>query len=62
MVDRKRVISTVAGTGKAAYSGDGGPARTAALNAPAGLALDANGNVFIADQGNDAVRMVNGRA
>jgi sugar lactone lactonase YvrE len=51
-------ISTVAGTGDAGFSGEGGPATQAQLNAPAGLAFDAQGNLFIADQGNDVVRRV----
>jgi len=59
MVDRNGIITTVAGAGEAAYSGDGGAATAAALNAPAGLTFDAHGNLFIADQGNNAVRMVN---
>lgn len=59
MVDTNGAITTVAGTGEAAYSGDGGPATAASLNAPAGLTFDARGDLIIADQGNDAVRMVN---
>jgi hypothetical protein len=51
-------IITVAGTGAAGYSGDGGPASSAELNAPFGVAVDANGNIFIADTGNNAVREV----
>jgi trimeric autotransporter adhesin len=52
------VITTVAGTGYAGFSGDGGPATAAALIFPSGLAVDAAGNLFIADQGNHRVRMV----
>jgi sugar lactone lactonase YvrE len=58
-VDRRGVITTVAGTGRAGYSGDGGPADEARLNASAGLALDARGRLVIADQGNNLVRRVN---
>jgi sugar lactone lactonase YvrE len=42
-------ITTVAGTGQAGSSGDGGPATAARLNAPIGLAVDKAGNLFIAD-------------
>ena len=53
-------ISTVAGTGTAGASGDGGPATSAELSGPLGVALDAAGDVFIADQGNNRVRVVRG--
>ena len=53
------VITTVAGTGTAGYGGDGGPATDAALVSGAGgVALDAAGNLFIADGGNNRVRRV----
>ncbi|MGH9663776.1 MAG: hypothetical protein ACRD9L_05075 [Bryobacteraceae bacterium] len=52
-------ISTVAGTGIAGYSGDGGSAMAAQLNDPNGLATDGAGNLYIADTGNNALRMVN---
>jgi formylglycine-generating enzyme required for sulfatase activity/sugar lactone lactonase YvrE len=51
-------ITTVAGNGAAGYSGDGGPAASAKLTEPYGLALDASGNLFIADYGNTRVRKV----
>lgn len=51
-------ITRVVGTGVAGYTGDGGPAGTATLNRPSGLAFDAQGNLYIADRGNDAVRRV----
>ena len=54
------IISTYAGTGLAGYSGDSGPAVAANLNGPWGVALDAGGNLYIADMGNHAVRMVDG--
>lgn len=54
------IISTYAGTGLAGYSGDNGPALAADLSAPWGVALDAGGNLYIADMGNHAVRMVDG--
>ncbi len=48
-VDRKGVITTIAGTGVAGFSGDSGPAKAAELSAPTALALDAAGNLYIAD-------------
>jgi trimeric autotransporter adhesin len=52
------VITTIAGNGQAAYTGNGGPALSAALNFPVGVAVDASGNVYIADTSNSVVRMV----
>ncbi len=52
------VITTVAGTGIASYSGDGGPATSAQLQLPYALAIDGAGNLYIADEGNRVVRMV----
>ncbi len=49
-------ISTVAGTGVAGYSGDGGPGTQAELNSPEGLTADADGNVYISDSGNNRIR------
>jgi len=51
-------ISTIAGNGNWGYSGDNGPATSAALRAPQGVAVDLNGNVYIADSNNSVVRMV----
>jgi hypothetical protein len=51
-------ISTVAGTGTAGYTGDNGPATSAELDGPAGLALDGSGNLYIADYLNHVVREV----
>jgi uncharacterized protein (TIGR03437 family) len=48
-----------AGTGSAGFSGDGGPATQAKLNAPSGLAMDALGSLYIADAGNGCIRVVN---
>jgi sugar lactone lactonase YvrE len=53
------VITTIAGTGTAGFSGDGGPATAARLNIPASLALSQMGNLFIADVGNNCVREMN---
>ena len=52
-------ISTVAGSGTLGFSGDGGPATSARLFSPAGLALDNAGNLFLLDQGNHRIRKVN---
>jgi uncharacterized protein (TIGR03437 family) len=54
------VTTTVAGTNTGAfgYSGDGGPASNALLNYPGGVALDAAGNLYIADTNNQRIRMV----
>jgi sugar lactone lactonase YvrE len=51
-------IATVAGTGAAGFSGDGGAATSAQLNAPAGLALQADGTLLVADSGNNRVRRI----
>ncbi len=53
------IITTVAGTGAPGYSGDGGPAVNAVLNSPSGVAVDAAGNLYIADNFNEVVRRVN---
>jgi NHL repeat len=58
MVNKDGIIHTVAGTGKEGYSGDGGPAPKAALNLPIGIALDEEGNLFIACHHNSRVRKV----
>jgi trimeric autotransporter adhesin len=52
------VINSIAGTGSPGYSGDGGLATLAALNSPSSVAVDASGNVFIADTNNYRIRMV----
>lgn len=52
-------ISTIAGTGVAGFSGDGGPAINAEINTPTGVFADNNGNIFIADVGNQRIRKVN---
>src|SRR5207249_321105 len=51
-------LTVVAGTGVGGYSGDNGPATSAKLNYPTGLALDASGNLFIADSQNFRIRRV----
>jgi sugar lactone lactonase YvrE len=52
------LIMTVAGTGTQGFSGDGGPGASAQLSSPIGVAVDGAGNIFIADSGNNRVRMV----
>jgi len=58
-VDPSGIITTIAGTGTVAFSGDGGPAIAAALHSPNGVAVDTAGNVYIADSGNNRIRKVN---
>ena len=57
-VDTAGVITTVAGTRKRGGSGDGGPAVSARLNLPRGVAVDGAGNLYIADTGNNRIRKV----
>ena len=52
------IISTVAGNDNPDYTGDGGPAASATLNMPTGVAVDGAGDLYIADTGNNAIRMV----
>ncbi len=54
------IITTVAGTGTAGATGDGGPATEATLFAPRGIDFDADGNLLIADFANSRVRSVDG--
>jgi sugar lactone lactonase YvrE len=54
-IDSRGIISTVAGS-QAGFSGDGGPAASASLLSPAGLAFDSAGNLYIADTGNNRIR------
>ncbi|WP_333772579.1 RICIN domain-containing protein, partial [Streptomyces sp. IBSBF 3136] len=51
-------ISTVAGTGTAGFGGDDGPAASAKLSGPTGVAVDSAGDLYIADYGNNRVRKV----
>jgi sugar lactone lactonase YvrE len=57
-VDTNGIISTVAGNGATNFSGDGGAATNASLDNPACVALDAAGNLYIADYGNNRIREV----
>ena len=58
VVDRDGIITTIAGTETAGYSGDGGPATEAELNIPAAVAIGPDGNLYIADSANRVIRMV----
>src|ERR1700722_14374593 len=59
-VDTQGVITTVAGNGDKGYSGDGGPATSAALNEPYGVVVDEAGTLYIADRLNRRVRRIDG--
>jgi len=52
------LISTIAGTGVAAFGGDGGPATSAQLSSPQGLAIDTSGNIYVSDAGNHRIRKI----
>jgi trimeric autotransporter adhesin len=54
-----KIITTIAGTGTAGFCGDGGPATSACLNSPRGVAVDTNFNIYIGDTLNNRVRKVN---
>src|SRR5688572_22123552 len=58
VIDSSGTVRTVAGTGEAAFRGDGEPASRAALQQPSGVAIGPDGSVFIADTGNHRVRKV----
>ena len=53
-----RLITTVAGTGAGGFAGDGGPATRAQLRYPAGLAVDRQGRLLVADSGNGRIRRI----
>src|SRR5262245_7164664 len=56
---QENIITTVAGNGHGAFAGDGGPASEASLNMPGSVAVDAKGNVYIADWQNERIRKIN---
>jgi hypothetical protein len=55
---REEIMTTVAGTGTAGFSGDGGPATKAELSSPTDVAIDMDGTLYIADRSNSCVRRV----
>lgn len=57
-INTSGIITTIAGTGTAGFSGDGGPATDAKIYAPYGLCVDASGNVYFTDNGNDRIRKI----
>ena len=58
MVTPGGTISTVAGNGAYGYSGDGGPATSAELNVPNGVAVDSTGDIYVADTDNGEIRLL----
>jgi uncharacterized repeat protein (TIGR02543 family) len=58
MVSPSGTITKVAGTGNAAFDGDNGTVATIAFFAPAGIAVDKSGNIYVADSGNHCVRLI----
>ena len=57
-VSTSGIITTVAGKGTKGFSGDGGPATSAELGSPSGVAVDSTGNIYIDDENNDRIRRV----
>jgi sugar lactone lactonase YvrE len=60
-VDSKGVITTIAGTGAAGYDGDGGPAIKATFRGPKGIRCDRQGNIFVVDTENHAIRKISAK-
>jgi DNA-binding beta-propeller fold protein YncE len=58
---RNGVIETIAGTGARGYAGDGGDARQAVFDAPKEMAVDPDGNIFVVDTENHAIRRIDAR-
>ena len=58
-VNTSGIITTIAGTGTSGFSGDGGPSTAAQLNSPIGVGVDNIGNVYIVDQINQRIRVIN---
>jgi sugar lactone lactonase YvrE len=61
IVKKTGVLETVAGSGRASFAGDGGPATAAALKSPSEVAIDRDGNVYIADAANYVLRRVDAK-
>ena len=58
---REGVIETVAGTGARGYAGDGGDARSAVFDAPKEMAADPEGNIYVVDTENHAIRRIDAK-
>lgn len=58
MIDNAGFIHTIAGTGVAGYTGDGGPASAATFNQPSDVAVGPDGSIYVADTYNHAVRVI----
>ncbi|HUJ71301.1 MAG TPA: hypothetical protein VLZ30_03600 [Verrucomicrobiae bacterium] len=54
-------VSSVAGAARISFAGDGGPSEAAGLSRPSGMALDANGNLYIVDMDNNRIRRIDNR-
>lgn len=59
-IDPTGMISTLAGTGRRGYAGDGGPASQAEFDTPYDLALAPNGDLYVADTANNVIRRIDG--
>lgn len=57
-IDAQGIITTIAGNGTPGYSGDGGPATSAQINSPSGLAIDSQGNIYFTEYNNHILRKV----
>jgi trimeric autotransporter adhesin len=57
-IDKAGIISTIAGNGTTGFGGDGNLASLAEINFPVGITLDHEGNLYVADSGNNALRIV----
>jgi hypothetical protein len=57
-INRSGIITTIAGNGKAGFSGDGGRAAAAELNGPDGIAIDTRGDLFVCDDANHRIRKI----
>jgi streptogramin lyase len=60
-VDGKGIITTIAGTGRKGYSGDGGEAAKATFNGPKGIRCDRQGHIYVVDTENQAIRKINAK-
>ncbi|MCX6604434.1 MAG: hypothetical protein NTV52_12665 [Acidobacteria bacterium] len=57
-IDPAGIINTFAGNGTAGFSGDGGPATSATISYPTGIAFDSAGNLLFCDRGNNRIRRI----